>query len=238
MIVKDRHWRMEPNKQLSIQLAKRQLSELVFDAVNLEGVNMTLPEIQTLLEGVTVGGHKVSDQQMALNQAETWKTLFNMVESGKWSLSQETALKLHNIAGKDEALTWGTFRNQNVTIGGTEYMPPDHSELSGLFDKMVTESNRLDDIYEKAFYVFLNMARNQYFFDVNKRMGRYMMNGVLLNAGYPAVNVQAKRKLEFNQKMIEFYDTNDMKSMQSFLRSCVDQRVIKIIKDSSNSLSM
>jgi hypothetical protein len=29
----------------------------------------TLPEIQTLLDGVTVGGHKVSDQEIALNQA-------------------------------------------------------------------------------------------------------------------------------------------------------------------------
>jgi hypothetical protein len=36
-------------------LAKKQLSELVYDAVNLEGVNYTLPEVQTLLDGVTVG---------------------------------------------------------------------------------------------------------------------------------------------------------------------------------------
>jgi hypothetical protein len=36
---------------------------------NLEGINLTLPEIQTLLDGVTVGGHKVSDQNIALIQA-------------------------------------------------------------------------------------------------------------------------------------------------------------------------
>ena len=37
-------------------LAKRQLSELVYDAVNLEGIPFTLPEIQTLLDDITVGG--------------------------------------------------------------------------------------------------------------------------------------------------------------------------------------
>ncbi|MEA1866894.1 MAG: hypothetical protein U9N19_02165, partial [Thermodesulfobacteriota bacterium] len=40
----------------AMMLAKRQLAECVCDAVNLEGINLTLPEIQTLLDGITVGG--------------------------------------------------------------------------------------------------------------------------------------------------------------------------------------
>jgi len=38
-------------------LAKRQLAEFVCDAVNLEGINFTLPEIQILLDEITTGGH-------------------------------------------------------------------------------------------------------------------------------------------------------------------------------------
>ncbi|VVH58486.1 hypothetical protein BSPWISOX_1188, partial [uncultured Gammaproteobacteria bacterium] len=41
-----------PNPKKALFLAKKQLSELVYDAVNLEGVNYTLPEVQTLLDGV------------------------------------------------------------------------------------------------------------------------------------------------------------------------------------------
>jgi len=69
--MKETRWNMKPNKAKAIMLAKRQLAEFVCDAVNLEGINFTLPEIQTLLEGITVGGHKVTDQQIALNQAYT-----------------------------------------------------------------------------------------------------------------------------------------------------------------------
>jgi hypothetical protein len=58
-------------------LAKRQLSEFVCDAVNLEGINMTLQEVQTLLEGITVGGHKLSDQQITVNQGNAWRLLFS-----------------------------------------------------------------------------------------------------------------------------------------------------------------
>ena len=111
---------MKPNKKLSIQLAKRQLSELVYDAVNLEGVNMTLPEIQTLLEGITVGGHKLSDQEMAVNQAKAWKKVFELIESDSWEFSKKTALAIHNVAGFNEALSWGKFRDGNVTIAGTD----------------------------------------------------------------------------------------------------------------------
>ena len=59
--MKDTQWNMTPNKAKAVMLAKRQLAELVCDAVNLEGIHFTLPEIQTLLDGVTVG--KYEDQQ-------------------------------------------------------------------------------------------------------------------------------------------------------------------------------
>jgi len=55
-------------------------------------------------------------------------------------------------------------------------------------------------------------------------MGSFMMNGILLNAGYPAINLPAIRKLEFNQLMLEFYDSVDQKPMNAFLRSCLDDR--------------
>ena len=45
---------LKPNKAKVLMLAKREVSVLVHDAVQLEGINFTLPEIQTLMDGVTV----------------------------------------------------------------------------------------------------------------------------------------------------------------------------------------
>jgi hypothetical protein len=88
-------------------LAKREASVLVHDAVQLEGINFTLPEIQTLLQCITVGGHKISDQQIALNQHEAWKHLFAAVQKESFCVSPEFFCHLHAIAGKEEALEWG-----------------------------------------------------------------------------------------------------------------------------------
>lgn len=227
--MKDTHWNMKPNKGKAIMLARRQLSELVWDAVNLEGINFTLPEIQTLLEGITIGGHRVSDQQIALNQVAAWRMLFEWLESDEFELSIEKTCELHSIAAKNEALEWGRFRSGGVTIAGTEYMPPEAQKLSVLFNNMVKEAFCLADIYDQAIFVFLTMARSQFFYDVNKRMGRFMMNGLLLNAGYPPINLPAKRQLEFNRLMLEFYESGEQQPMTAFLRTCLDERLIKIM---------
>lgn len=227
----DTVWHMPPNKARSLMLAKRQLAELVCDAVNLEGIPFTLPEIQTLLDGITVGGHKVTDQEIALNQANAWRTLFRWVEQGDFSISAQRACELHAIAGKNEALSWGKFRTGSVTIAGTDYMPPGSKDLPLLFASLVNELPKITDIYDRAIHVFLVMARTQFFYDVNKRMGRFMMNGLLLSEGYPAINLPAKRQLEFNTLMLDFYQTGEERPMNSFLRSCLDERTINIMHE-------
>jgi len=227
----DTVWHMPANRARALMLAKRQLSELVCDAVNLEGINLTLPEVQTLLDGITVGGHKVSDQEITLNQAAAWRTLFRWVERDEFVVSAEKACELHAIAAKNEALEWGGFRTGSVTIAGTGYMPPKAEDLPHLFAALVHEICQLPDIYDQAIHVFLAMARNQFFYDVNKRMGRFMMNGLLLSEGYPAINLPAKRQLEFNSLMLEFYPSGQQQPMNSFLRSCLDERIVAIMKE-------
>lgn len=218
---------MKPNRPLVLQLAKRQVPELVYDAVNLEGIAFTLPEVITLLDGVTIGGHKLSDQTIALNQANAWHFLFHAVEHNEFKLDLAFTCTLHGIAAKDEALQWGQFRDGAVTIAGTDYLPPPADQLKSCFNKMIADALQINDLYDRAIFVFLTMARTQFFYDVNKRMGRFMMNGILLDAGFPVINVPAKRQLEFNTLMLKFYSSNNQTEMNAFMRSCLDPRVVK-----------
>jgi len=223
--------RIKPNREKALMLAKREVGVLVHDSVLLEGINFTLPEVNTLLEGITVGGHKLSDQQVVVNQGNAWRYLFSAVKNGDFCLSVEFVCALHALAGKEEALEWGQFRSGMVNIAGSEYLPPKAVDLPVRFNEMVASASNIDDIYDKAIQVFLTMAHNQFFYDVNERMGRLMMNGILLSAGYPALNLSAKRKLEFNELMMRFYDTGDESEMNAFMRSCIDQRMIEIMSE-------
>ena len=76
------------------------------------------------------------------------------------------------------------------------------------------------DPHRRAIAAFLFFARNQFFWDVNKRVGRLMMNGVLLSNGFDAINVPEARRLEFNEAMVGFYDTLDAGRAMAFMASC------------------
>jgi Fic family protein len=229
----DTHWAMPADRAKALMLARREVAVFVCDAVNLEGLTFTLPEVQTLLDGVTVGGHKIGDQQIVINQGNAWDYLFSSLNEHSFALSTNYACALHSVAAKEEALRWGAFRSGGVTIAGTDWLPPVADELPARWDTMIHEAATREDIYDRAIFVFLEMARSQFFYDVNKRMGRFMMNGLLLDAGYPAINLPARRQLEFNQLMLDFYPSGDQGPMNAFMRSCLDPRIIQIMKEDS-----
>lgn len=108
---KDLSWSIIPNRDKALMLAQRELSVFVYDAVRLEGLNFTLPEVQTLMQGITVGGHRLSDQKIATNQADAWKELFRLIKEQRFKVTQHCACDLHSVAAKEEALEWGSFRS-------------------------------------------------------------------------------------------------------------------------------
>ena len=128
-MISDTYWNMKPNRQLAKHLAIREVPALVCEAVNLEGVALTLPEVQTILDGITVGGHKISDQNMVINQANTWKRIFALIDQNSFEFTKPVALELHAIAAKEEAFAWGVFRSGNVLISGADYEPPPSEDL-------------------------------------------------------------------------------------------------------------
>ncbi len=228
--VSDTQWNMRPNKQLAKHLAIRDIPALVYESVNLEGIAISLPEVQTILDGITVGGHKISDQNIVINQAETWKHLFKLIDKQIFAFSKPIALRLHNIAAKEEAFQWGVFRSGNVTISGSDFTPPAATDLDTIWMELENKLQGIADVYDRAISSFLQMARNQFFWDVNKRMGRFMMNGILLQEGFPVINVPVKKQLEFNTLMLDFYISNDERAMNQFLRDCLDEKIIANFK--------
>ena len=224
-----------PNQRKALFLAKKQLSELVYDAVNLEGIKYTLPEVQTLLDGVTVGGHRQIDASITQNQIEAWRFLFKVIEDKSFDLSAEFVCQLQEKVVKRETLTWGEFRESGVSIAGTNYLPPNHKELPNLWQKLKQKSmpNDIDGIYQYAISLFLQMARIQFFYDSNKRTGRLMMNGILLKNGLPVINLPVSKQLEFNQLMLDFYSSNNEVPMQALMVSCLGAKYLKIMAETN-----
>ena len=199
---------------------RKVLEGVVHDTVALEGNPFTLPEVKTLLDGVTVGGHRLEDERQVLNQAASWKELLARAQQRRFELNRKTFCDLHALVAREEAVRWGVFRTGSVTIAGTDYRPPQWESLQAILEQGLETLHKIDSLHERAIAMFLFGALNQFFYDGNKRTSRLMMNGILLGAGEDAISVPARRRLEFNEAMIRFYDNRDGTEMMRFMGSC------------------
>lgn len=220
-----------PNVRRACFRVRKVLEGVVHDTVALEGNPFTLPEVKTLLDGVTVGGHRLSDEKQVLNQAASWRELLSLVESGAFKASLETLLKLHALVAREEALTWGEFRDGPVSIAGTERQPPSWETLPRRFERGLRHIAGIRSAYERGIAAFLFYASHQFFYDGNKRTGRLMMNGELLSAGLDAISVPANQLLQFNAAMIRFYDSQDGTEMMGFMASCSLDETLRVELD-------
>jgi hypothetical protein len=210
------------------------LPEYVWDAGVLEGNPFTFPEVKTLLEGVTVGGRKISDQEQILNLAESSKSLIDLVKSREFKLEKSAFCSLHALVARNEALEWGHFRGEGLE---TQFTPDVALGERGRFTPLATEPGavRLNEVFasgirslehnvsnpfERATAFFLFGSLQQFFFDGNKRTSRFMMNGVLMTAGIDAVSIPAVRAAEFNSRMVDFYTSRDATEMMAFVLDC------------------
>lgn len=212
----------------------RMLPEFVWDASMLEGNPFTFPEVKTLLDGVTVGGRRLSDQDQVLNLAESSRHLLGLVRSGNFTLDKPTFCTLQGIVARKEALEWGHFRGEG---NETAYTPDVGLGAHGRYTPLPTaagapELNRVFQAgllaleaqvpgpVERALAFFLFGALQQFFFDGNKRSSRLMMNGILMSAGLDAISIPAARAQEFNERMVQFYLTREASGMMAFLLDC------------------
>ncbi len=211
---------MKQDKEKALFIAKKVFAELVFDIQSLEGMPFTMPEVQTYIQGITVGGHKITDEKKLKQQILGWRTLLQLVENNAFSITKKTACLLQKIIAKDEALEIGQFRTGQVSIAGTEYTPPHADKLDDIFQTTITALLQLEDIREQAYRLHLDVAYNQFFYDGNKRTGLLMLNGHLMSNGYPPLSIPAKRLTEYNQGMIRLYETGEHEEMTAFLKEC------------------
>jgi Fic family protein len=229
--------RLKTNTAKALFYAKKIIAQTVTDVVNLEDINYTVAEVQTLMDGITVGGHKIHDELIVINQINAWQFLFDAISNNNFAVSHDFCCKLHKIVANQEALAWGEFRSSLVSISGTQYTPPNSSRLNTLWNEIVSDVDKqlhstkqlpaAAQLYQTAISLFAKMAKYQFFYDGNKRTARMMMSGLLLANGSPMINVPAKRKNEFHQIMINYYDDDKcFNEVHKFMLSCLDDYII------------
>ncbi|EGG9814463.1 cell filamentation protein Fic [Salmonella enterica] len=215
--------------RFALAIWQQHMTGFIWDAAQLEGNAYTFVQIKTLLDGVTVGGHKVSDTEQILNLRDASTHLTELIRRDQFDLSKDVFTTLNSLIARNEALEWGIFRgegemlnyNARVHLGeqGVYEAPetlPGAPVLNAIFEEGSQHIKSLPP-FEGALAFFLFGALQQFFFDGNKRTSRYMMNGWLMKHGYGPISIPASSAERFNELMVDFYLNRDGTKMMAFL---------------------
>lgn len=215
-INRDIEQRIAMDKKTTVFLAKKIFTELVFNTAYIEGVNVTFPQTQTILDGGIVSQVPVSDIQTVLNLRDAWRYCINNFESTK---NYDFLCKINEMVSRNESLAWGSLRTGKVGISGTEYMPeiPREDEVKEQLHKILS----ISDTVEKALESFCYIVYHQLFWDGNKRTATIFASKILMEAGIGILSIGKSEGEKFNESLLQYYDTVNSKELKECLKTCI-----------------
>lgn len=211
---------------------RSQLPELIWNAAALEGNTFTLPEVKTLLDGVTVGGRRLADESQILALSEGYNLVDDLIATRQWALSKAVSDELHGLVARHEAIECGHFRGEGSVVGGGTVRLASGGAVAGTphgerGENLVRHHNALlrwldtcEDARERALVYFASATRRQFYFDGNKRVARLMMTGELIANGFDLVSIPFARRLELNTALDAMFSADDATELLRFLVTC------------------
>ncbi|ULO06269.1 Fic family protein [Paenibacillus sp. 19GGS1-52] len=158
--------------------------DFVYSSAKLVGNEYSLVDGINLLKlGVTAAGKLYSDAKMLLNLWDAYN--FVLTLRGK-ALERYLVSDIHSILSRDilPDSSCGIPREDSILICGGGYsLPMGKDYLNEELDRLLNTALTIDNPFERAIYLKLNLCYLQYFQDVNKRTARMVQTLSLLNSG-------------------------------------------------------
>ena len=179
---------------------------LTYHSNAIEGNTLTLRETQMVIEyGVTIEGHPLREYLEATNHAEAYSHLTNLVEKRE-PIMRETVLTLHSIVMDKILASNGQFRKVPVYIRGSNMTPPPASRVEALMREWFAWFEREGKSYEpviRAVIAHHGFEAVHPFEDGNGRIGRLLLNLMLMCEGYPPALILRDARIRYIQALDE-----------------------------------
>lgn len=161
---------------------------LTYHSNAIEGNSLSLQETQMVIDyGVTIHGHPLREYLEATNHAEAYQYVTRLVEKRE-PISISTMLTLHSLVMDKILESKGRFRAVAVYIRGSNMTPPPAQQVEGLMREWVKWIYGEGLEYEpvtRAAIAHHGFEAVHGFEDGNGRVGRLLLNLMLMQEGYP-----------------------------------------------------
>ena len=207
------------------RLREEFLIEYTYNSNAIEGNTLTLQETALVLEGVTIDKKPLKDHLEAVGHRDAFLYVQDLVKD-KVSFSESIIKQIHTLVLMDRPEDRGVYRRIPVRIMGAYHVPSDPVLVPEQMENLVAEfsANKKMHPIERATMFHLKFEGIHPFVDGNGRTGRLILNLMLMQAGYPPINVKYSDRKRYYEMFDCYYRDNDQNPAISLVVENIKER--------------
>lgn len=196
--------------------------KLTYHSNSIEGSTLTEPDTAAILfDNIALPDKSLTEQLEAKNHQTALNYLFDHIAK-KEKIDEILVLKLHSILMNGVRQDAGLYRSHAVRITGVNLPTANYMSISKLISDVMTKiSKHSKDIIASSAGVHSNFEQIHPFSDGNGRVGRLLMNAMLLRDNLAPAIIRQEQKQLYYTYLHKAQTKNDHSQLEDFLCDAV-----------------
>jgi Fic family protein len=207
------------------RLQKEFLVEFTYNSNAIEGNTLTLRETSLVLEGVTIGQKPLKDHLEAIGHRDAFLYVERLV-SEKVPLTESVCKNIHSLVLMDRPDDKGVYRRIPVMIMGAYHEPPRPYLVPGRMEQLFAGQKKTKrHPIENVSLFHLDFEGIHPFIDGNGRSGRLLLNLMLMQQGYPPIDVKFADRKRYYSCFDSYYRDKTAAPMVGMVSEYLEERL-------------
>ena len=203
------------------------ITSFTYNTNAIEGSTLSLQDTGIILnKNITPKGKDLREIYGATNMREAYNYVKKIQDITEQSIKKIHFIVMNRILEQE----LGEYRTVPVRIIGSRLQPPFPIDIENEMNKLIEWYNKNKNLhpFELACLFHIKFEKNHPFRDGNGRVGRLLMNFILLKHKYPLLDIKVEKKLDY-------YKTLEEAQLQKKYKNFIDYAFL-IYKEDAESM--
>jgi len=207
------------------RLQEEFLIEFTYNSNAIEGNTLTLRETALVLEGITIDKKPLKDHLETVGHRDAFLYVQQLV-SDKITISEKVIKEIHSLVLMDRPDDKGVYHRIPIRIMGAHHEPPQPYLLPIKMEQLIAGQKKVKrHIIENAALFHLDFEGIHPFIDGNGRTGRLILNLMLMQQGYPPIDVKFADRKQYYSCFDSYYKGKTAAPMVKMVANYLEKRL-------------
>lgn len=201
--------------------------EYTYNSNAIEGSTLTLKETSLVLQGITINKKPLKEHLEAIGHKDAFYYVCDLVRE-KTPLTESIIKQIHSLVLVAEPQDRGVYRKLPVRILGANHTPPQPYLVPKQMEDLIINYKKwikTKNIVEVVSLLHLNFEFIHPFIDGNGRTGRLLVNLVLMQNGFPPIDIKFSDRQRYYDCFEDFAISNKPRAMIDLISDLLIQRL-------------